>query len=66
MDLHRTLYQTRGAVTAVADALRISDAAVSQWKRRGIPENRRADVERVLVQLLADGGPVAQPQDAAP
>jgi DNA-binding transcriptional regulator YdaS (Cro superfamily) len=40
MDLARQLYATRGAVTAVARALGISDAAVSQWKLRGIPARR--------------------------
>lgn len=48
MDITTTLYSTRGAVTAVSAALGISDAAVSQWKKRGIPDARRVDVERAL------------------
>lgn len=57
MDIYRTLYTTRGAGKAVAEALGISDAAVSQWRKRGIPEDRRADVERVLTQFIASLSP---------
>jgi DNA-binding transcriptional regulator YdaS (Cro superfamily) len=53
MDIATTLYTTRGAVTAVAARLGISDAAVSQWKTRGIPERRIADVEAALREYLA-------------
>ncbi len=53
MDIYRTLYTTRGAGKAVAEALGISDAAVSQWKRRGIPSDRQAEVERVLADYVA-------------
>ncbi len=48
MDIHTTLYATRGAVTSVAGALRVSVAAVSQWKRRGIPAGRLDAVEAAL------------------
>lgn len=48
MDLTHTLYTTRGAVTAVARALGISTAAVSQWRARGIPDDRKAAVEAAL------------------
>jgi DNA-binding transcriptional regulator YdaS (Cro superfamily) len=64
MDVHRTLYSLRGGVTAVARELGISDAAVSQWKRRGIPEARLESVERVLRQLQDDGGARASKADA--
>ena len=56
MDTHRTLFQRRGAVSHVAKKLNISTAAVSQWKKRGIPSDRTGDVDRAL--LLMDGGPV--------
>lgn len=52
MDLHSTLYRTRGAVTAVAKDLGISDAAVSQWKKRGFPEKRVAEIEAALREYL--------------
>ena len=56
MDLHQTLFQRRGAVTKVAEHLRISVPAVSQWKKRGIPADRVDAVEKAL--SLMDGGPV--------
>jgi len=62
MDLRSTLYSTRGAVTAVARELGISDAAVSQWKRRGIPVRREPEIETALRRHLdrlstGDAGP---------
>lgn len=48
MDIHRTLYATRGASAAVAAALHISQAAVSQWRARGIPAERLDAVEAAL------------------
>jgi DNA-binding transcriptional regulator YdaS (Cro superfamily) len=48
MDLVRTITTTRGAVTAVAEKLGISQAAVSQWRGRGIPADRVEDVRRAL------------------
>lgn len=62
MDVRQTLYSTRGAVTAVAKKLGISDAAVSQWKTRGIPSRRLDDVERALREHLAA---IAAPAEAA-
>lgn len=59
MDVRNTLYTTRGAVSAVARGLGISIAAVSQWKKRGIPPRRVADVARVLRDYLG------QPERAA-
>lgn len=53
MDLATQLYATRGAVTAVARKLGISDAAVSQWKTRGIPDRRLSDVEAALREHLS-------------
>lgn len=53
MDVRTTLYGTRGAVTAVARTLNISDAAVSQWKTRGIPAKRLPQVEAALREHLA-------------
>jgi len=48
MDITRTLYTTRGACAAVASALGISAAAVSQWRLRGIPADRQEAVEAAL------------------
>lgn len=61
MNLAHTLYTTRGAVTAVAITLGISLAAVSQWRRRGIPEDRVPAVEAALREYLAkiDARPAA-------
>ena len=53
MHIEHTLYTTRGAVTAVAAALGISRAAVSQWRRIGIPPGRRAAIEAALAEYLA-------------
>lgn len=53
MDIYRTLYTTRGASKAVSVALGISDAAVSQWRKRGIPADRVTDVERALAEFLS-------------
>ncbi len=53
MALVRPLYTTRGAVAAVATALGISQAAVSQWTGRGIPDDRVDDVRRALDAHLA-------------
>jgi DNA-binding transcriptional regulator YdaS (Cro superfamily) len=61
MDVHSTLYTTRGAVTAVAKRLGISDAAVSRWKTRGIPPNRAAEVETALRDYVAEAGRRAAP-----
>lgn len=69
MDVHRTLYSLRGAVTAVARELDISDAAVSQWKKRGIPTKRIPEVAAVLERLQhaddADAMSAAPEADAA-
>lgn len=62
-DIHQTLYQRRGAVTFVAGKLGISAPAVSQWRKRGIPEDRLAAVRDALAAM--DGGPVGQPQEPA-
>ena len=43
-----TLFTRRGAVTAVARECRISTAAVSQWRKTGIPPKRLPVVMRVL------------------
>lgn len=53
-ELATLLFSRRGAVKAVSEAASISAAAVSQWKRNGIPDRRRELVARVLgVQLTA-------------
>lgn len=66
MDICTTLYATRGAVTAVARKLGISDAAVSQWKTRGIPSRRLPEVEVALQEhLSAIASRAAAPQSAA-
>jgi hypothetical protein len=56
------IFATRGGVTAVAKALNISLAAVSQWRDRGeIPENRKiAAQDAIDAHLSRLGGPVAQ------
>jgi len=61
-DLLQTIMRTRGAVTAVAAALNISPAAVSQWRIRGeVPAARVEAVSAALTQHMAElGGPVAQ------
>ncbi len=46
--LEDTLFTRRGAVTAVAKECRISTAAVSQWRKAGIPEKRLPAVAKVL------------------
>lgn len=53
MDLATKLYATRGGVTAVARKLGISDAAVSQWKARGIPDRRVSEVRAALDEHLS-------------
>jgi DNA-binding transcriptional regulator YdaS (Cro superfamily) len=53
MDTFQTLYRTRGASAAVAAALGISQAAVSQWRAKGIPADRLPMVEQVLRDHLA-------------
>ncbi|MDQ1079715.1 hypothetical protein [Pseudoroseomonas cervicalis] len=45
-----TLFTRRGAVTAVAKECRISTAAVSQWRKTGIPTKRLPVVIRVLTE----------------
>jgi predicted transcriptional regulator len=52
MDILGTIATTRGAAKAVADALGISQAAVSQWRAIGVPEDRQADAARALAQYL--------------
>lgn len=66
VDPFHTIFSTRGAVTAVAEALDISLAAVSQWRKRGvIPEGRREAVEAALkLHMEALGGPVASNEPA--
>ena len=53
-DLRNALFRTRLAVRAVAKECDISAAAVSQWRKSGIPANRRAAVEKVLAELTAE------------
>jgi hypothetical protein len=59
MDIHRTLYTTRGACAAVAGALDISQAAVSQWRLRGIPADRLPAVTAALKAYLDTLGIIA-------
>jgi hypothetical protein len=47
-ELESLLFSRRGAVKAVSEEANISAAAVSQWKRNGIPLRRRELVARVL------------------
>jgi DNA-binding transcriptional regulator YdaS (Cro superfamily) len=54
MDTLLTIATTRGAAKAVAQALGISQAAVSQWRGSGVPAERRDDVERALRAYLED------------
>ncbi len=56
MDIRTTLYATRGAVSAVAAAIGVSSAAVSQWRRRGIPTKRMPAIEEALRVHLASIG----------
>lgn len=59
MELGTQLFATRGAVTAVAARLGISQAAVSQWRERGIPTSRMSDVEEALREHLRSLGMLA-------
>jgi predicted transcriptional regulator len=63
MDVATQLFATRGAVTAVAARLGISQAAVSQWRERGIPSGRTADVEEALREHLRSLGMLAEASD---
>lgn len=47
-DIRSVLFNTKGAAKAVAERLGISQAAVSQWRERGIPARRLADVSDAL------------------
>jgi DNA-binding transcriptional regulator YdaS (Cro superfamily) len=53
-DLESILFSRRGGVKAAAEACGISPAAVSQWKKAGIPAKRRAAVAQVLGVDLAE------------
>ena len=48
-----TPWQIRGGVKAVALHFGISEAAVSQWQARGIPEKRAEETARIVAELLA-------------
>jgi DNA-binding transcriptional regulator YdaS (Cro superfamily) len=52
LDTATALFTTRGAAKAVADRLGISQAAVSQWRERGIPARRMPEVEAALFEHL--------------
>jgi hypothetical protein len=65
MGLETTLFAVRGAATAVAKRLGISQAAVSQWRQRGIPAARASEVERALGDYLRELGLGAQAQPLA-
>jgi hypothetical protein len=62
MDVMQTIQITRGAVKAIAEDLGISLAAVSKWKRCGIPPARLPAVKIVLERHIAAG--VAAAADA--
>lgn len=64
-DTFHMIFATRGGVTAVAKALNISLAAVSQWRERGdIPESRREAAQAAIdAHLLTLGGPVGQREE---
>jgi hypothetical protein len=66
-DTFHLIFATRGGVTAVAKALNISLAAVSQWREKGeIPENRRFAAQHAIdAHLSSFGGPVAHCDAAA-
>lgn len=49
--LHDLLFSRRGAVTAVAKECQISTAAVSQWRKTGIPQARIEAVSKVLREM---------------
>lgn len=63
MDLEATLYTTRGAVKAVAKRLAISEAAVSQWRQRGIPKHRQEAVGAALADHLRTIGAQSAPSE---
>lgn len=60
-------WQVRGATKAVAKELGISEAAVSQWRKAGVPEKHRATVDRVIAGILAAPPPrsPSAPHEAA-
>ena len=64
-DTFHLIFATRGGVTAVAKALNISLAAVSQWRDRGeIPDARKDAAHSAIEAHLASlGGPVAQTEE---
>jgi DNA-binding transcriptional regulator YdaS (Cro superfamily) len=62
MDVGTTLFAVRGAARAVAQRLGISQAAVSQWRQRGIPEARAKEVEAALEDHMRKVGLPLAPQ----
>jgi DNA-binding transcriptional regulator YdaS (Cro superfamily) len=55
-DTATVLFTTRGAAKAVSDRIGVSQAAVSQWRERGIPARRLAEVEAALAEHLKSIG----------
>lgn len=53
MNIPQTLFSTRGAISAVARRLGVTAACVSQWRKRGIPARRMADVDAALREHVA-------------
>lgn len=45
-------WHVRGATKAIAERLGISEAAVSQWRRNGVPMKHRQAVREVIAELL--------------
>lgn len=64
MDIEVTLFATKGAAAAVATRLGISQAAVSQWRDRGIPASRVPEVEAVLREHLQRLGVLPEASNA--
>jgi predicted transcriptional regulator len=56
IELHDAIFRRRGAVSHVAACLGLSVAAVSQWKKRGIPERHAEKIQEALAQMDSPTG----------
>lgn len=64
-DILHSIRMTRGASTAVARALNISPAAISQWSSRGfIPKDREEEAARAFTDFMASQHGVAHASES--